>query len=263
MEHDFDDAKFRQYFHYGLNYKEDEILDTIIMKTIKEVNAQKIDRKSVNLLEYEINRIESTYLQFKRFIELMSEDAQVWYNKVKKETVSEEIHQRIDQLEKDNVLNIVSYQPMWGLYITNKDPYYNGDIGLRHYDGLPDWIKNDIFPMLRYLQQLEVTNPYQYTSLFMDTQYARNENANKHEENDKIKTVYTKFMEMVKPAKEDVGQLFTNKITKQQETYITQNCADYWTLTDLKEQATTETYKAKVRSCYEMMKTLENNEKEQ
>lgn len=263
MKYDFDDAKFRQYFHYGLHYKKDEILDVIIMKSIKEVNAQKIDRRSMNQLEYEIDIIESTYLQFRRFIELMAEDAQVWYNKIKKENVSEEIHQRIKQLEKDNMLKIVVYKPMWGLYITDKDPYYNGDIGLRRYHSLPDWIKNDVFPMLRYLQQLEVANSYQYTSLFMDTKYARNEHANKQEENNKIKTLYTRFMEMVKPSKEDVYQLLGDKITKLQKNSITQNCADYWTLTDLKEHATTEKYRTKVHHCCETIRNLENNEKEQ
>ena len=250
MSNQLDVSKYKQYFHYHLNYEKNDILDAIIMDSSEEFKKSKMDRKKVNLLKEEVERSKDLYLQFQRFIELVA-SKKGWYKKIGKKDVATDIEKRIEELQKSNLINVVSYQPMWGIYITDREVFEAGEyLGIHRFSDIPDWIKNDILPILKYLRQLEEENPYQYCSLFMDTKYAITLTDKKEKEAEKIKAMYGMFMEMVKPAQNDVIQFFEGKMTKEEQQLVQDNCVDYWTITDLKQQAKTDKYEKKVQDCY-------------
>ena len=288
MSCNFDAKKFKQYFHYGLNYEKNDILDSIILNCSKDKDFQSPTGTS-DRLSYQLDVIQSMYVQFKRFIDLTSNHQQQWYQKITKKDVEDEILQRIAELKKNGFVSFIedtplrgiyttggkdfhekrlteisdknladwsTNKPLWGTYIT----YPNISQGISKYYQVPSWIREDILSILKYLRELEIENPYQYFSLFMDTKYARIINCENGNGADKTKLLYQKFMDMVKPAKADVYQLFSKKPTTQQENYIQENCADYWTLTDLKQQATSDKYKKKVQQCCEAMQQLEDEQ---
>lgn len=265
MDYNFDIAIFEKYFHYGLNYDKNDILDAIIIKSSDVVNAwdSDVENLETNHLECTINMIKNLYIQFERFINLPSDTSNKWYSKVNQDTVNGVVMQRIQELKKNHWISVVTYSPMYGIYINDRALSFekNELTGRKREEGIGDWIKKDIVPILIYLAELETTNPYQYDSLFLDTKYARNKSVGNIENLAKVKSLYTAFMEMVKPAREDVSELFEGKLTLAQENYIKENCADYWTITDLKQQAKTNQYEKKVRNCYKSVKSLENDER--
>lgn len=254
MDCEFDEKKFRQYFHYGLVYDKNDLLDAIIMQSAKNEYSQDRNNRSIDLLKNEVDKSKALYLQFKRFIELTG-----WYKKTIKEQVESDVVQRIEELHKSRMISVVTYMPARGIYVNDRG--FQGDYtGVQRYEDIPVWIKDDVLPILNYLQKLENENPYQYCSLFVDTMYARDINCNQGTKKETIKAFYTTFMEMVKPAMADVKELFDGKMSREQEKYIEENCAHYWTLTDLKQQSKTERYEKKVRSCYERLKELESRQ---
>lgn len=261
MKHELDYSKYKQYFHHGLYFEKNDILDAIILDTSKEFNASKIDREKVYVLEKEIEQSEELYLQFERFIGLTNPCRQRWYKKLMTKDVVQDIEERIQALKKGNQIVIVTYQEMSGIYITDRESFEPDEyLGIHRWKDIPNWIKNDILPILKYLRELEKENPYQYCSLFMDTQYARNFNEN--QKTGRIKKLYSMFLEMVKPAKSDVSQLFNREISEEQEKFMQENCEDYWTITDLKQQAETDKYREKVYKCRSSFKEADTRENE-
>lgn len=286
MNYSFDTQKFKQYFHYGLNYDKNDILDAIILNCSKDKDFQ-FPNERVHRLEYQMDAVKSLYLQFKRFIDLTSNQQQQWYQKLTKKDVESEIMQRISELKSAGFLDYVTYFPMSGLYtsggkktsyvklepnysmldyLTNK-PLWGvyveeeaNDKGTKRLNSIEKWIREDILPILKYLHKLEIENPYQYCSLFMDTKYARIMNCEGGYGSDKTKVLYQRFMDMVKPAKDDVYQFFPNKPTQEQEDYMRKNCADYWTVTDLKQQSKSDKYMQKVQHCFKTIQELEERE---
>lgn len=255
MKYDLDISKYKQYFHYGLYFEKNDILDAIIMDSSNEFNSYrrifssyKIDSEKVNVLKEEIDQSEELYLQFRRFIEMTADGEQGWYRKIGKKDVETDVEQRIGELEKGNLINVVTYRPMWGIYITDRWSFDENEyLGVHRFRDIPDWIQQDILPILKYLRQLEKENSYQYASLFMDTKYARSIHCEQGADVEKVKKWYAMFMETVKPAKSDVSQLFGKDLTKEQQQFVCENSADYWTITDLKQQAETEQYRVRLR----------------
>ena len=252
MDDNFDAQKFKQYFHYGLNYDKNDILDAIILNCSKDKDFQ-FPKERIHRLEYQMDAVKSLYLQFKRFIDLTSNQQQQWYQKLTKKDVEDEVMQRISKLKSAGFLDYVTYVPMDGLYTSGR-----GDKGMQKFSNLESWIREDMLPVLKYLHKLEIANPYQYCSLFMDTKYARIMNCEGGYGSDKTKVLYQRFMDMVKPAKDDVYQFFPKKPNKQQEDYMQENCADYWTVTDLKQQSKSDKYIQKVQHCFETIQGLED-----
>ncbi len=248
MKNELDVLKYKEYFHYGLNFEKNDILDAILLDTSEEFNAAKIDKEKVYVLEKEIEQSEELYLQFERFIKLTTPHEQKWYRKLTKKDVAPDIEERMQELQKSNQIVVVTYQSSSGIYITDRWSFKPDEyLGIHRWADIEGWIKEDILPILKYLRELEKDNPYQYCSLFMDTQYARNLNAN--QETKRIKELYTLFMEMVKPAKSDVSRLFNRIESEEEKNFIQQNCADYWTITDLKKQAESDKYRQKLYRC--------------
>lgn len=247
MDIKLDETKFKQYFHYGLDYKKEDLLDSIIFEASREKNKANDD--NTNNLEETIKFAKNLYVQFVRFIDLASEKNKNWYRSVNSETVTSEIMERIDFLEENNLIYIVNYEPFYGIYISDRDPGTKklGMSGADRNKQIPNWIKKDILPILKYLSNLEYENPYQYNSLFLDTKYARSINNYNDEATKKIKSIYKTFLAMVKPAKSDMYNFFGKNISKDMESYIQNNYPDYWTVTDLKEQVMDDKYSEKIK----------------
>lgn len=259
MDYDFDIAKFKKYFHYGLDYKQEDILDAIIIRCSKVVNNMGFEeiRGNMNELEYTIDMAKGLYVQFIRFIDLAGDKNKHWYKNVNKETIHNEVIKRIGYLKKNDLISVVNYKPIYGIYATDRIVSGNGlgITGMQRYSEIQGWIKDDMMPVLEYLSKLEHKNPYQYNSLFLDTKYARSVNSGNKDSMKKIESLYTSFLEMVKPAKQDVYKALGENISSQDKKKIEENCADYWTITDLKEQAQSEKYKQKVKAQCENIKT--------
>ena len=117
-------------------------------------------------------------------------------------------------------------------------------------------IKDDIFLILMYLAETEEKNPYQYNSLFLDTKYARSINSTNCDSMKKIESIYKTFLENVKPAREDIYSVLGKNISRSQKEYIENNYADYWTITNLKEQSKSDEYKDKVKYQCDNIKLL-------
>lgn len=265
MNYNFDIETFKKYFHYGLNYNKEDVLDSIIIRSSDIVNGWNlgINNPERNNLESAIDMIKDLYVQFERFVNLPLDTSNKWYSKVNQDTVNDTVIQRIQDLKKDNLISVVTYNPMYGIYINDRLSLFDKNelTGRQREENIADWIKEEIVSMLINLAELEKNNPYQYDSLFLDTKYARNINAGNKENARKVKSAYTAFMELVKPAKEDVNKLFSEKLTKEQENYMKENCADYWTITDLKQQSKTDKYEQKVQICYQDIKSLAKDER--
>lgn len=250
MDTNFDKTKFKEYFHYGLDYKNEDIFDAVIMESISKVNKINFSSNEIDKIGLIIDMAENLYVQFFRFVELAADESKNWYQSVKKDDIEESIENRIDYLKENDLLSVVSYIPMRGIYITDRDAESNrlGITGQQHYQRIPCWIRNEIIPILYYLSSLENTNPYQYTSLFLDTKYARSENCNNTKNMSKVKSLYESFLENVKPAKSDIYRFLGKNISNGVYNYIDNNFPDYWTITDLKESSENEKYFSKVKS---------------
>lgn len=259
MNDNFDKEKFKQYFHYGLEYKEEDILDEIIMRSSKivyKMNFEKVNT-DMNELEYTIDMAKNLYAQFVRFINLTDGQNKNWYKNVTKDTVSDTVMQRINKLNKDGLISVVTYDPLYGIYVNDRGGSRIPDLtGLQRYENIPKWIKDDIFPILMYLAETEEKNLYQYNSLFLDTKYARSINSTNCDSMKKIESIYKTFLENAKPAKEDIYSVLGKNISRSQKEYIENNYADYWTITDLKEQVKGDEYKDKVKYQCENIKLL-------
>lgn len=267
MSNNFDIDKFKKYFHYGLEYEQEDILDGIIIRCSKDINKMNLKAMHTNMnnLEYTMDVIKNVYVQFERFIKLTADDSKYWYKKVSKDDVNDLIMKRIEYLKKNNLICVVTYKPMYGIYTTDRStPPNNYNLvttGLQRYENIPKWIRDDMVPILLDLAQLEQENPYQYNSLFLDTKYARSINCGNQSNLEKIESVYALFMESVKPAKEDIYNVLEKNISIKDKKHIEANYADYWTITDLKEQAKTDKYMEKVHACYKSIKNLQKGER--
>lgn len=261
MDYNLDIEKFKAYFHYGLKYEQGDILDAIIISCSKNVNKMNLEtvQTNMNRLEYAIDAIKNLYVQFERFIKLTADNNKNWYKKIDKDTVNDVVMQRIEYLKEKDMISVVEYKPMYGIYATDRG--VPTETGMQRYENIPDWIKDDIVPSLEYLSELEQKNPYQYNSLFLDTKYARSINSGNKSSVEKIKSCYTLFIEMAKPAKEDVYQMLGENITRNDKKYIEDNYADYWTITNLKEKAKSDKYIDKVKQQCENIRCQDLNER--
>ena len=55
---------------------------------------------------------------------------------------------------------------------------------------------------------------------------------------------------------------FNREISEEQEKFMQENCEDYWTITDLKQQAETDKYREKVYKCRSSFKEVDTRENE-
>lgn len=250
MKHQLDVEKYKQYFHYGLQYNQDELLDAIIISTSKDVHKLNFERIDfgMNRLQYTIDAIKRIYVQFERFINLAEGNNPNWYTSVNKDTVNDVVMDRVWFLHNTRLAYLIDRDWFYGIYPTDRgmSAAYGGITGMQRYGNLPSWMKDDVVPILRYLAELEEVNPYQYESLFMDTKYARCVNSGQWGNSEKVKTMYGMFQEKARVPKRDLAAVLGQNISFNDMQYIDLNYSDYWTITDLQEKAKTDSYRQKL-----------------
>ena len=250
VKHKLDVEKYKQYFHYGLQYDQDEILDAIIISTSKDVHKLNFEKMEtdMNRLGYTIDAIKRIYVQFERFINLASSNNPNWYNSVNKDTVNDAVMNRVWFLHNTRLAYLIDRDYFYGIYPTDrgKSDAYGGITGMQRYGNLPSWMKEDVVPILRYLAELEEENPYQYESLFMDTKYARCINSGQWGNSQHLRSMYTIFEEKARLPKGDIYAVLGPNLSSDDREYIEANYVDYWTITDLKEQAKTDGYRQRL-----------------
>lgn len=184
---------FMKYFFFGLENKQ-EIIKLIILYVAKNVtHEQKLlydDRNEpITFYELEKNMIKDLIVQLERFTTLHDiPNTNYFYDSIQIDSreIEDLYNSNLNELKEQWAIVPCTYRPCSALYFTDrvsKEVVVERDgkevtYYFEHYTGeerlqMIHPFAKEVYPMLKYLQDLEKKSKIEYYSLFLDCKYAR------------------------------------------------------------------------------------------